>query len=178
MSEITRYNTVMVILHWALAIFILGMLFIGAVVLDEMDSDNPQKVLLLKLHIIAGAGILLFTLFRLGVRIFTPQPAPLPGTKKWMAILSNAIHYLLYLFTILTAIAGVVLATSADLPAILFSHAGVLPRDYEEYLAHEQHEVFAELLLFTILLHVAAALYHQFMLKDGLMSRMLLRKNK
>lgn len=56
MADIKRYSTTLVILHWTLAIFILGALFMGAFVLDEMASDHPQKILFLKLHIILGIG--------------------------------------------------------------------------------------------------------------------------
>jgi len=177
MPEIKRYSTSMVMLHWLLAIFILGAIFMGAVVLDDMDSAHPQKILLLKLHIIVGIGILLFTLLRLIVRFRTTQPAPVTSNNKWMDKLAVSVHYLLYLLTILTVLAGLVLAVSADLPAVLLNHIGELPKDYDDYLAHEVHDVFANLLLYTIVLHIAAALYHQFILKDGLLSRMSLRKD-
>ena len=176
MSEIKRYNATMVVLHWLLAVFILGAIFMGAVVLDEMDSNHPQKILLLKLHIIAGMAILAFTLLRLIVRFRTAQPAPL-AHNRWLEKLTGSVHYLLYLLTILTVLAGLTLAISADLPAVLLDHIGELPKDYEDFLAHEAHDVFAKLLLLTIALHAAAALYHQFILKDGLLSRMSLRKD-
>lgn len=178
MSDMKRYSTMMVFLHWLLAIVILAAIFMGAVVLDEMDSEHPQKILLLKLHIVVGAGILAFTLLRLVLRFTTPQPAPLAGSKQWMNKLSTTVHYLLYLLTILTVLAGVTLAISADLPAVLLNQAGVLPKDYEDFIAHEAHEVFAKLLFITIALHAAAALYHQFILKDGLLSRMSLSKER
>ena len=177
MPELKRYNTTIVILHWVLALFILGAIFMGAFILDEMDSDHPQKILLLKLHVFVGVGIMLFTLLRLYMRFATPQPAPLSGSSPLMGKLGTGVHYLLYLFTILTVVAGVTLAISANLPTVLFENIGQLPHDYDEFLAHEAHEVFAELLLFTILLHVVAALYHQFILKDGILSRMSLRKD-
>lgn len=177
MSEIKRYSTTMVVLHWVLAIFILGAIFMGSVVLDEMDSDHPQKILLLKLHVIVGIGILLFTLLRLIVRLRTLQPAPLASKNKWMDRPATAVHYLLYLLTILTVLAGLALAISADLPAVLLNHIGELPKDYDDYLVHEVHGVFANLLLYTIALHAVAALYHQYILKDGLLSRMSLRKD-
>lgn len=178
MSALKRYNTIMVILHWVLALFILGAIFIGAVVLDEMESGDPQKILLLKVHIIVGAGILLFTLLRLFVRFATQQPAPLAGGNAAMNKLSTGVHHLLYLLTIFTVLSGVTLAISAGLPAVLLDRIGELPADYHEFAAHEAHEVFANLLLLAILLHVAAALYHQFVLKDKLLSRMSLRKEK
>jgi cytochrome b561 len=177
MSDIKRYSTIMVILHWLLAIVILGAIFIGAVVLDEMDSDHPQKILLLKTHILVGAGILLLTLLRLILRFTTAQPAPPASSNRMMDKLAATVHYLLYLLTISTVASGLTLAVSADLPAVLLNHIGELPKDYDDFLAHEAHEVFAQLLLLTIALHAAAALYHQFILKDGLLSRMSLRKD-
>lgn len=177
MSDIKRYSTTLVILHWTLAIFILGAIFMGAFVLDEMASDHPQKILFLKLHIIVGIGILLFTLLRLYVRYRTPQPAPVSSDNKLMDKTAKGIHLLLYLLTILTVLAGITLAISADLPNVLLNHEGVLPKDFEDFLAHEVHDIFANLLLYTIGLHAVAALYHQFILKDGLLSRMSLRKD-
>lgn len=91
--------------------------------------------------------------------------------------LAKGIHLLLYLLTILTVLAGLTLAFSADLPNFLLNHAGDLPKDYEDFLAHEVHDIFANLLLYTIGLHIVAALYHQFILKDGLLWRMSLRKD-
>lgn len=177
MSKIKRYNTTMVVLHWVLAISILGAIVLGAVVLDEMDSGHPQKILLLKLHIIVGIGILLFTLVLLFVRFRTLQPAPVVSNNKLMDKLAPGVHYLLYLLTILTVLAGLALAISANLPSVLLNHIGELPKNYDDYLAHEVHDVFANLLLYTIVLHTAAALYHQFILKDGLLSRMSLHKD-
>lgn len=177
MSDIKRYSRLMVILHWMLAIFILGAIFMGAVVLDELDSGHPQKMLFLKLHIIVGVGILAFTLLRLVVRFTAQQPSPMLNTSPLAEKLSTTVYYLLYLFTILTALSGIFLAVSAELPAVLLNHTGELPKDYDDFIAHEAHDIFANLLLLTIALHAAAALYHQFILKDGLLSRMSLRKN-
>ena len=178
MYKLKRYSTTMIVLHWVLAIFILAALFMGAIVLDEMENTNPQKILLLSVHVIVGAGILLFTLLWLFVRLTRPQPAPASNVNKIMALTATGVHYFLYLFTILTTLAGLRLAIAADLPAILFSHVGVLPKDFESYAAYELHDIFAMLLLATIGLHVAAALFHQFILKDGLFSRMWLSKEK
>jgi len=178
MSEMKRYSTLMIVLHWVLAIFILGAVFMGAFVLDEMENTHPQKIMLLSTHVIVGVGILVLTLLRLFVRFTRPQPAPVPVENRIVELASTGVHHLLYLLTILTTLAGLRLAFAADLPAILFSHVGVLPKDFEDFAAHELHDIFAMLLLATIGLHVAAALFHQFVLKDGLLLRMTFRKDK
>lgn len=175
MTEVKRYSTSMVVLHWVLAIVILGAIFMGALVLDEMENGHPQKVLLLKLHIVVGAGIMLFTLLRLALRFTTPQPVSVANSMMDKA--GTSVHYLLYLLTILTVLSGVTLAISAGLPAVLLNHVGELPKNYEDFIAHEAHDIFANLLLLTISLHAAAALYHQLILKDGLLSRMSWRKD-
>lgn len=176
MTEMKKYNTVMVVLHWLLAIFILGALFMGLVVLDDMPADHPQKVFLLKTHVIVGIGILLFTLIRLAVRMVTAQPEPLPGGSPAMDKLAKGVHHLLYLLTLLSAASGIALAIAASLPDILLHGIGTLPHDFEDFTAHELHGLFADLLLLTIALHTAAALYHHFILRDSTLSRMSLRK--
>lgn len=177
MSEVKRYTTTMVILHWVLAVFIFGAIFMGAFILDEMENVHPQKMLLLTLHILVGVAILSFTVFRLILRFTSPIPVAIPGKNPWLNKLATLVHYLLYLLTTMTALAGIILAVKADLPTIVFGHIGTLPKDYEEFLTHEAHSIFANLLLLTILLHIAAALYHQFILKDGLLSRLSFRKD-
>jgi len=176
MSDMKRYSITMIILHWVLALLILGAIFLGAFVLDEMVSTHPQKITLLQIHILAGVSILTLTLYRLFVRFRSPQPAPVASNNRLADRVATGVHYLLYLLTVLTALAGVALSISADLSAIVFKHIGTLPKDFEDYIAHEAHGLLADLLLITILLHIAAAVYHQFILKDGLFLRMSLRK--
>lgn len=178
MPQLTRYNTAMVVLHWLLAVFILGALFMGLVVLDGMDNNHPRKILLLKLHIVAGVAILFFTLLRLVLRVYTRQPEPAPNLGAVQEKISKGVHHLLYLLTILTALSGMALAYAADLPGILLDQAGALPQNYDRFPAHEAHQVFANLLLLTIALHAAAALYHHFVLQDGLLSRMSIRRKE
>lgn len=173
-----RYNFAMVVLHWILAILIIGALFMGLVVLDEMDGGHPQKILLLKLHVVTGVGILLLTLLRLALRLYTQQPETAPNLGVIQQRLSHGVHQLLYFLTLATALSGIWLAYMADLPAILFGQAGGLPHDFDDFLAHEAHEIFSDLLLLTIAVHTAAALYHHFILQDGLLSRMSLRQKK
>ncbi len=176
MAELKKYNGVMVVLHWLLAVFILGALFMGLAVLDEMPADHPQKIFLLKTHVFVGIGILLFTLLRLAVRILSAQPEPLPGGSPVLDRVARGVHLLLYLLTLLSAVSGIALAIAASLPDILLKGLGTLPHDFEDFAAHELHGLFADLLLLTIALHTAAALYHHFILRDGILSRMSLRK--
>jgi cytochrome b561 len=90
--------------------------------------------------------------------------------------LGHLVHYALYLFTLLATLSGLALAINSHLLDILFRQIGTLPADFEDYAAHEVHDLMAIILIGLALLHVAGALKHQFLLKNGLLSRISLRK--
>jgi cytochrome b561 len=178
MSEIKRYHPALVILHWLLAVAILAALGLGMFVLDDMEATDPAKIGLLKIHVLGGISILLLTMVRLFVRVRMPQPAPFVSDSKVMDKLATGIHHLLYLLVILAAASGIALAISSDLIGILFGQSGKpLPKDFEDFIAHEAHGFITNALLFAIILHVAGALKHQFISKDGLLARMMLGKD-
>lgn len=178
MSEVKRYHPALIALHWLLAVAILAALALGMFVLDEMESTNPAKMGLLKVHVIGGITILLLTIVRAIVRIRTPNPPPFVSDNRKMDKLASGIHHLLYVLVILVAAAGMAFAFSSDLPGILFGHSGKpLPKDFEDYAAHEVHGLVSNVLLLAIVVHVAGALKHKFIMKDDLFSRMSFRKD-
>lgn len=176
MSEIKQYHPALVVLHWLLAFAIFAIFFMGAFVLDEMKNDMPEKILLLQLHVAGGASILVLTLLRLIVRVKTAAPAPVVTDSPKMDSFGKLVRQTLYLLTVLAALSGMALAIKADLLAVLFRHIGSLPADFEGYAAHEVHALLAVALIFLSLVHVAAALKHQLMLRNGILSRMSLRR--
>ncbi|OGS97599.1 MAG: hypothetical protein A3K04_03580 [Gallionellales bacterium RBG_16_56_9] len=178
MSEVKRYHPALITLHWLLAVAIFAALGLGIFVLDGMQATNPSKLGLLQVHVIGGIAILLLTVVRLIVRIRTPAPAPFVSDNRKMDKLASGIHHLLYLLVIVAAASGMALAFSSDLIGILFGHSATpLPRDFEDYAAHEAHGLVTSVLLFAIIVHVAGALKHRFILKDELFSRMSFRKD-
>jgi len=177
-AQVTRYHPVLIALHWVLALAILLAIGFGGFVLDDMANDSVAKPGLLRLHVAIGVLILVFTVVRLMVRVRTPRPAPVATGKPLMDKVAVGIHHSLYTLTVLAALAGLALASSADLFGVLFRHAGSLPKDFDDFAAHAVHGVLAYTLLGVVFLHVAGALQHQFILKDGIMSRMSLRGKK
>jgi cytochrome b561 len=171
-AEIKRYHPALVTLHWLLAVAILLAIGFGSLALDGMANDNIHKPGLLRIHIVVGIFILLFTIVRLTVRARTARPTPVVTDKPLLDKLAVGIHHLLYTLTILGALAGLALAYSADLFAVLFQHVGHLPKDFEDYVAHDVHGIIVYTLLGVIAVHMAGALQHQFILKDRLLARM------
>ncbi len=174
-NEVKRYHPALITLHWLLALAILGAIFYGGAVLGGVENSDVQKIGMLKLHAVVGVLILAFTIVRLIVRVAAPKPAPLVSGKPLADKLAVGIHHLLYTLTVLVVVAGLALAASTDMFRVLFEHAGHLPKDFDDYAAHGVHAALAYALLAVIGLHVAGALQHQFILKDGILSRMSLR---
>ena len=177
-AEVTRYHPALIALHWLLALAIVLAFVFGSIVLDPMANDNIHKPGLLRMHVTLGILILAFTFVRLAVRARSAKPAPLVTGKPLMDKLAVGIHHLLYTLTVLAALGGLALAYSADLFGVLYHHAGSLPKDFDDFTAHEIHGLLAFALLGVAGLHVAGALQHQFILKDGILARMSLRGKK
>jgi cytochrome b561 len=178
MTEVKRYHPALVFLHWFLALAIVGMFVLGSFVLDDMKSTDPQKAGLLMLHVIGGISILVLTIVRLVIRVTKPRPAAIVTGKPLADKLATGVHHLLYTLTVLVIMAGLVLAFSADLFPILFGHSGTLPKDFEDYVSHDVHGYLANGLIAVAGLHIAAALQHQFILKDNILARMSLARGK
>jgi cytochrome b561 len=58
------------------------------------------------------------------------------------------------------------------LPWVVFLHEGALPADFWAFPVRYVHYGFSRLLMALIALHVAGALYHTLVLRDGLLKRM------
>lgn len=177
-APVNRYHPALIVLHWLLAVTILMVIYYGSIVLGGMENDNPHMPKGLIVHGAFGVAILLLTLVRLGVRAGTAKPPHMATGKPALDKLAIGVQHLLYTLTVLTAVAGLGLAYKTHLYAVLIQHSGSLPKDFDDFAAHTVHSVFAYSLLGLICLHAAGALQHQFMLKDGIMSRMSLRGKK
>lgn len=173
-AQVNRYHPALIVLHWLLAVTILMVMYYGAIVLGGMENKDPGMPTAIIVHGAFGVAILVFTLVRLGVRAGTAKPPHLKSGKPAMDKLAIGVQHLLYTLTVLTVLAGLGLAYSTHLYAVLFQHHGSLPKDFDDFTAHTVHSLFAYSLLGLIGLHLAGALQHQFVLKDGILSRMSL----
>lgn len=172
----TKYHPFLIALHWLLALGIIFSLLAGSFVLAETPTSDPTILNKLAIHMGVGILILILTLIRLVTRLRTGAPAPLAGTSDKQEKIAAITHGLLYLGVIAMAVSGIVLAQSIDLGNIVFFGADKpLPQDFEALDLFEFHEIFSSLLMVLIVVHVGAAIYHQHILKDGIMSRMSFR---
>ena len=168
-----RYHPLLVTLHWLLALMILGGLFAGNFILAPTANDDPFKLTSLMMHMSMGIAILVLMLIRIIVRLRTEKPAPAETGTPALDRLGGIVHWTLYLAVIALATSGVATSIQAGLPAIVFGGSGEpLPEDFTVYQPRVAHGILATIVGLLIFLHIAAALWHQFVRRDGLISRM------
>lgn len=154
------YSRAHIILHWVtLLVMIQQFVFhdaISAAFRAMLRGETVAQSPAIAAHVFGGALILIFALARVAMRAegHVPPEAAAPATQKLAA---RAVHLALYAVMILLPLSGAI-AWFRGVEA-----------------AGEAHEVMKSVLLVLVALHVIGALWHQFVLKDGLMRRMSLR---
>ncbi|MES9926350.1 MAG: cytochrome b/b6 domain-containing protein [Candidatus Thiodiazotropha endolucinida] len=168
-----RYHPAMVILHWLLAVMIVAGLIMGTNVLSATPNDAPEKLFYLKMHMSMGIIIFILMTLRLGIRFFTAKPPAADIGYSLFNKLGTATHYLFYLVVILMGASGLAIASMAGLPEIVFGNSGAsLVSTFDDFPPRIAHGVLSKVLLILIVGHVSAFLYHQYVRKDNLFSRM------
>lgn len=160
-------------LHWLMAAMILAMLFIGA----GMVVSLAWRPTLLDLHRPLGIAILLLVIVRLVNRLRSqppPLPTDLPAIQKLAA---HASHWLLYALMFAMPLIGWAMLSAGGYPIVLFSGVhlpAIAPHSAGLYaLLRPAHTVLAYILFATVLAHLAAALYHGWVRRDGVLDSML-----
>ncbi len=168
-----RYTATAIALHWLLALMLTVSFGVGLYM-----HDLPFSLARLKLfnaHKWAGITILALSLLRLLWRL-RHRPPPAPAMPAWQRRTAQATHGLLYLLFFAVPLAGWGYSSAAGFPVVLF---GVLP--LPDFVAPDRavaatlkslHGALAWSLAALALLHVAAALWHQFIGDDDLLQRM------
>lgn len=176
-TEPTRYHPALVVLHWLMALLIIVALVMGGFMLSETPNTDPSKLYGLRMHMIFGSLILVLVLIRLVVRLRTDKPPHADIGNPLLNKAANWAHWAFYALIILVAGSGIGISIMAGLPQIVFFGSGdSLPPDFWAYPPRYAHEILTKLLGLLIVGHVAAALYHQIVRKDGLLKRMTLGK--
>lgn len=162
------------LLHWLMALMIIAMLFIGA---GMAASVSERHEWLLNLHKPLGIAILLLVVVRLFVRFSTRQP-PLPADLPAVQVLAAKLsHVLLYALIFTLPIVGWAMISAAGDPVMLSSSLqlpSILPANPTTFaFLRKAHMYLAYLLFFTVLLHLAAALFHGWIRRDGVLQSML-----
>ncbi len=173
-----RYSATAICFQWVLAVAIVSAFAVGLYVEDLPFS--PQKLKLINWHKWAGVTILALSVLRLAWRL-THRPPALPvqvslSMPGWQMLAYHATHHLMYALFFIVPLAGWAYSSAKGFPIVWF---GVLPLPdlvgKDEALAallKEVHALAAFALMGLVALHVAAALKHHLIDRDGLLDRM------
>jgi cytochrome b561 len=173
MRTSSRYHPLLVVLHWLLAVLIVGALGLGYFFLAPMLASDPRKIVVLEAHMAGGMVILALMIVRFFVRIRTARPPLATSGHPRLDRSARFAHVAFYILVLLMAGTGLATAIAARLNEIVFQHSGApLPATFAAFPAFRAHGYVAALLAVLIALHVLAALYHQLVRKDRLLGRM------
>lgn len=168
----SRYDTVAIYLHWTIAVLIAVAFGLGLTV-DDFPKSQTGNVI--NIHSLLGLAVLFLSLTRFLWRLGHKFPAAPAAGGPLLGLMARGVHALLYLLMLAVPLIGIptLLYRGRGLQLGLFEIAPMLPRTPEIFRPlTEIHEIGAFALVLLALGHVAAALYHQFVLKDGLIHRM------
>ncbi len=168
-----RYSGVARALHWIIAILILFNLWLGFA-----HDALPREWKVMPVHKSVGLTVLALTIARIGWRIghkAPPLPDAMPGWEKRTA---HGTHVAFYALMLILPLSGWIMSSAGDRPLNWFflfdvPKFGVAKGDAIVGLSHEAHELLPWLWSALIVVHILAALRHHFILKDGVLRRML-----
>jgi cytochrome b561 len=163
------------LLHWLILALLVAQ-FIVAWTMPHMRRDT-QPDTLINLHFSFGVLVLAVAVVRLAWRATHGEPAPEDGLPPWQLQSARAVHWLLYGLLFVLPILGWINASWRGFPVIMFGLE--LPKLIATRApgwgwTGDVHSLLANYLLLVLVgLHVAAALYHYFVRRDGVLQRML-----
>jgi cytochrome b561 len=163
-----RFSLLQRLLHWLMAACIMAMLFIGV---GMVSTITPKYLPLISIHKTLGVALLFLVLMRLALRLYygaPPLPVDLAAPMKLGAKLS---HQALYGLMIVMPLLGLGMLWAASYPVVLYGGVQIpalLPHsDGVHTLLWNAHFYLAFAFFALVLLHVAAALFHALIRRDG-----------
>lgn len=176
-SPSLRYGAIAQSAHWLTALLLIGSFSLGYVMTDMAMS--PTRLKLFSYHKWIGVTIFMLVFLRLLWRLAV-KPPPLPETMApWERHLATLTHGLLYVLLFAVPLSGWMMSSAKGFQTV---YLGWLPipdligknRELGRTL-QTTHEILTSVMLGIIAMHVAAALKHHVINRDGVLLRMLPR---
>ena len=170
------YDGVAVLLHWLLAVLIVGAFFIGLSMVDLPLS--PLRLRLYNWHKWLGVVVLALSAARIAWRAAGHRPPALPAhTPVWQQQAYRGTHLVFFALFFAVPLLGWAYTSAVGVPVVLFGVVPLpdfVPRDkaFGDDVLKPLHELTSYLLAALVVLHVAAAMKHQLVDRDRLLARM------
>jgi cytochrome b561 len=174
-SETLRnYTRTAALLHWVVAALVLGMIAFGWLMQEIPKDPIGARANAFNLHKSIGLTVLLLMLARVAWRISHPAPE-LPPMPAWQARTARAVHILLYVCLFVQPLTGYLGSAYSGYPVKMFGM--LLPAWAPKSVSIKDamsvaHLVNSWVLVGALTLHLAGALKHALVDRDGLLGRM------
>jgi cytochrome b561 len=169
-----RYTTTAIILHWVIAAAVIGQIGLGWWMQEIPKLPVGPRVNAFNLHKSIGLTVLVLMVVRVAWRA-THRPPSLPSMPTWQAKAARINHWVLYACLFIQPLTGYLGSAVSGYPVLYFGF--VLPswapkNVFLKDLLSVVHLVDSCILTAAIAIHVAAALKHQLVDRNGLLRRM------
>ncbi|WP_192252863.1 cytochrome b [Mesorhizobium silamurunense] len=174
----TRYGWAMIILHWLIGIIFIGQFVLGFVMM-RIESQRTSFELI-QLHKSFGFLLLGLIILRIAWRLGNAAPALPPSVGTLERRAAPLAHFALYAFQVALPLSGwaLVSVSTLEIPSMPFN-LFVMPNlplaesDAAENFWSAAHWYLAYAGIALVVLHIAAALRHHFLLRDSVLTRMI-----
>ncbi len=170
-----QYGIIAILLHWMMAIIMIGLLALGLYMTRLPVS--LEKLKLFGWHKSYGMLVLCLAFLRLGWRLVNLVPDLPSAIPVWQKFAARTVHFAFYIFMFAMPITGWLVTSAAGLPVSFFGWVTlpnlISPDEHLRIVFSNIHQWLGYALIATICAHVGAALKHHFINKDDVMRRML-----
>jgi len=172
--RVDRYTRTAIALHWLIAVAVIVQFCWGWWMQGVPKQPAGMRADAFNLHKSVGMTILMLMSVRLLWRWGHPPPA-FPAMPKWQAALAHVVHAMLYAVLLLHPLSGYLGSVFSGYPVKLFGMTLPAWGHNDPALKNffsASHFVTSWVLLAAVTLHVAGALKHALVDRDGLLARM------
>jgi cytochrome b561 len=171
-TSIKRYHPALVSLHWLVTILIFATLLFAGEEGEGGFALSFGNFPPMGIHMILGITTLVLLTVRLFVRWFTKHPDWASAGNPFLDFIGKLTHIGLYFFTFSITITGIVMAWQRGWFEFIFGFGPAASGFRRGFSLGAFHGLSWFVLSLLIILHVGAALYHQFLKRDNLLGRM------
>ena len=171
----TRFGLVSKILHWLIALVMIGLIIIGWYA-SGLDDETVLYWRMLDLHITFGLGMLVLFLIKVSWMFVSPTPDYVASLASWERISARTVHKLFLLAIVLIPLVGFMYTASDGEPINIYDvieipDIGQFSKGVRSSL-YDIHMYAAYTCAVLIVLHIMAAFKHHFIDMDDTLRRM------